>query len=198
MTRPVVTLVLVAAAFACRNESGKSAPQSSRPAAPSYVDSALPRQELLRRFRADLPDAPTELTGGETSRAALVRRFTRALEQRDTAAIVRMAVNRAEFAYLVYESSPFSRPPYGLSPGLMWFQMQEQNRAGILRALARYGGRPVPVDSVECAESPEQQGENLIWTGCMVRGRASAPFRLFGPILERHGQFKFLTYANSL
>src|SRR3712207_5485129 len=69
-------------------------PTGARPG--QVVDSILPIEEELRRFRTDIPEAPTEFTGGATSRTALVEKFVRAVEQRDTSALAAMVQSRAE------------------------------------------------------------------------------------------------------
>ncbi|MDB4949945.1 MAG: hypothetical protein JWM27_2594 [Gemmatimonadetes bacterium] len=168
----------------------------------AHVDSVLPIAEALRRFRVGMGPAPVALTGGEASRDALVRRFVKALERTDTAALQRMAMDRAEFAWLYYPSNAQSRPPYELPPELMWFQTQLADRKGALRALRAYGGRPLRFRGYRCAPAPQVEGENRLWTGCRVdvadeRGRR-ADLRLFGAILERGGRFKFASYSNDL
>ena len=93
------------------------------------VDSILPREEALRRFREGL--APVDsLAGGVGSRDELVAAFVRAIAAADTAAIARMAVSRAEFAYLYYPTAVEGMPPYDLEPGLMWFTLYERSDEG--------------------------------------------------------------------
>jgi hypothetical protein len=166
-----------------------------------HVDSARPLAQAVAAFRARLGPAPTELRGGEASREALVRRFVRALERRDTAAFPAMAITPAEFAWLYYPNDPQSKPPYELEPGLMWFQIQTRNRTGVLRALRDYGGRPLRYAGHRCHE-PRMEGENRVWPGCRVTvaGPDGAPvtLRLFGAIVERGGRFKFVSYSNDI
>jgi len=188
----------VLAAAACGEAHSKPAPHA---AAAAYVDSALPIQELLRRFRADLAAAPAGLTNGAPSRDALVARFVAALEHADTIALEGLAIDRAEFAYLYYPDSPLSRPPYELAPGLMWFQLQGNSRKGALSALRLRGGRPLGVIGYRCDEPAQTQGENRVWSRCEVRhrwGDTTLSERLFGGIIERGGRYKLLGYANGL
>ena len=105
---------------AVRADSTARAKQDSiNRAQPGYiVDSILPVEEELRRFRADLPDAPTRLVGGTDNRDALVAAFLHAVQARDSAALARLALTRAEFAYLVYPSSPYTVTPYRQAPWL--------------------------------------------------------------------------------
>lgn len=190
---------------AARADSIARAKQDSiNRAQPGYiVDSILPIEEALRRFRAALPGpAPTALSGGAESRDALVRSFVRALEANDTLSLRRLALTAAEFAWLVYPSSPFVAPPYRQMPGLLWTQISLASGRGQARLLARLAGQPLGYSAYTCDGEPERQGENRVWRACSVRltqpdggGRA---VRLFGDIVERGGKFKFVSFANDL
>lgn len=166
-----------------------------------HVDSLMSRDEELALFRKGLVE-PAGFTGGAASRDELVRRYVRALERRDTAAFRDLVLARAEFAYLYYPTNPEARPPYDLSPGLMWFLLDGNGRKGIVRALDERGGRPLGYVGYACNRTPSHQGANTVWAPCVVR-RLQAPGdtvgeRLFGPIVERGGRFKFVSYANKL
>jgi hypothetical protein len=165
------------------------------------VDSALPREEMLRRFREGLPRADS-LVGGAGSRDELVAAFMRALAASDTAALVGMAVNRSEFAYLYYPTTPQAKPPYDLEPELMWFLLVQQRDRGLTRALQLYGGTPVSLLDYDCGERASHEGENVVYGPCTVRWRGEGgdtlSVRLFNQILERGGRFKFLNYGNRL
>ena len=172
-------------------------------AQPGYiVDSILPIEEHLRRFRADIPVAPVALSGGAPTRDSLVMRFVAALEARDTTALATMLLNRAEFAYLVYPESHWTRPPYRQAPGLAWMQAVNANGTGLARLLDRMAGRNLRFTSYECGTEPEVIGENRIWRGCTLRvERAPGDMRamqLFAGIIERRGHFKVFSYGNDL
>lgn len=201
---------LAACALAgCRGDEPRSAHAAPVPSAPSaapapgtYVDSILPPEEEQRRFREGIV-APDGLTGGAESRDALVRRFVRAVEAGDTAAVRAMIVSRAEFAYLYYPESEFARPPRRTSPALLWFLTMEESEKGIGRLLARRGGWPLGFAGYACNPAPRAQGANRLWHGCRAtlrdsEGGGTTEVRLFGPILERGGRFKFLSYQNDL
>jgi hypothetical protein len=163
------------------------------------VDSVRPLEEELRRFRAGLP-RPATLGGGAASREALVRRFLDALARRDSAALARMALTRAEFAWLVYPSSPLMRPPYRQPPGLVWLQLEAGGRPGLRRLLDRFGGRAPAYAGHACDAAPAVEGENRLWRGCRVT-LVPAPgdtirARLFGVVVERRGRFKFANFAS--
>jgi hypothetical protein len=191
----LLVIAFCLAAAACGSDGG-----SRRAEASTHVDSVLPREVELARFRAGLVE-PAGLSGGERSRDALVRRFLTALGRRDTSALAALLLTRAEFAYLYYPSHPESQPPYNLSPGLMWFMIEARSEQGLRNALEARGGRPEEYGGYTCARS-ERQRENTVWTGCLVR-RAQAPGDtvaelLFGLIIERGGRYKFVSYANKL
>jgi len=189
----LIGLCLVAAA--CGND-GKAGPAQ----AGTGVDSAVSRETELARFRDGLGE-PAALASGAASRDALVRAFVRALESRDTSALAALLLTRAEFAYLYYPTNPEAQPPYNLSPGLMWFMLEGHSRRGLTQALEHRSGQPLRYAGYSCAAS-QRQGENTVWTGCTVRrhqaGAAVIDEMLFGPIIERGGQYKFVSYANKL
>jgi hypothetical protein len=192
MRRIGILIGVLAVVAGCRTEPRKA--QSE------YVDSAIPIEEALRRFRARLP-RPAGLEGGYPIREKLVREFVRALEGRDTAALRRMVLNPGEFAWLYYPSSPLSHPPYELSPSLMWFQLQGESEKGASRLLAERAGQPLGYVRHECG-SARIQGELRIYPNCALH-RVIPPAdtvteRLFGLVVEREGKYKFLGYANML
>ena len=163
------------------------------------VDSLRSNDEELRRFRAGIPVAPKRLVGGASSRSALIRRFVAALADADTAALVRMALTRAEFAYLTYPSSPYTRPPYRQSPEIVWLLLGTEHDKGLTRLLRRLGGEELGYLGQRCDTRPLREGRNRIWRGCVSRVRLETgdtlEARLFGAIVERDGQFKFASYA---
>lgn len=166
------------------------------------VDSMLPMDEMLGRFRSDLGAPTVHLgTGAADSREALVRGFVEALTGQDSAALGAMHIDRAEFAWLWFPASKFATAPYELPPDYLWFQMTAESNKGISRALRLFdgGGRYAAHD---CASAPVEQGGNRLWERCEVRWVAGdgteERFRLFGSIIEREGRFKFVSYANPL
>ncbi|HET6680915.1 MAG TPA: hypothetical protein VFG84_06915 [Gemmatimonadaceae bacterium] len=214
-SRAIATLALLSAVAGCSNapEPGvdsanaadaalaRARQDSTNRAMPGYViDSILPMEEELRRFRTNLPRV-SHLEGGSGSRDALLQRFVNAVSERDTSELRRMALTRAEFAWLVFGSSPYAVEPLRTKPGLIWTQMQLASNTGATRLFERSGGRPFTAGGLICREEVEVQGDNRIWAGCVVRRAGSdgvaTDERLFGSIIERDGQFKFMTYANA-
>ena len=165
------------------------------------VDSALPHREEMRRFLVGLEEHPTQLSGGTESLDSLARRLLTALASRDTAMLRSLAVSKAEFAYLVYPSDPHSKPPYDLPPQLMWMTSQAASSRGLTRALRKLGGAELEFKDIRCETGPEPRGENRVHDGCKIRlltaGRVESVV-LFGPVVERGGRFKILSFSNPL
>ncbi|HSJ07356.1 MAG TPA: hypothetical protein VK936_11660 [Longimicrobiales bacterium] len=180
---------------------GGTLPAAAEPV-PARVDSILPIEEELHRFRAALPDTVTALAGGATSIDALVVGFLKALEARDASALGELVLMPAEFAWLYYPHTRFTARPYELSPAVVWFQLENYGSRGLNRALLRYGGRILDHAGHRCPVAAEVEGDNRIWSGCVIRhvGEAgdTADLSLFGGIIERDGRFKFINYANRL
>ncbi len=166
----------------------------------AVIDSALPIEEALRRFREGRTE-PKALLGGVSTREGLARGFVAALEARDTAALRRLVLSAEEFAWLYYPASALSKPPYQLPPDLMWFQMQGQSEKGASLLLGERAGAPLGYVGHDCG-SQRTEGQNRIHGHCVLRRVTAAGDtvgeRLFGLIIEREGQFKFVSYANKL
>lgn len=186
---------------ACDRSATPDSDIAARP--PGYVvDSALPIDTLLARFRATIPDTITTLVGGEPSAERLAREFLRAISANDTATVQRLVLNRAEFAWLYYPHTRFTKPPYEMGPDLLWLQMNAASEKGIVRALRRYGGSAMRFEALSCPDSVTPEGPNRITMGCRLRFAASdsaaRTLQLFGSLIERDGRWKFVSYANDL
>lgn len=200
-------VLAVGLTLGCRGEvrqaSASPAREANRPVQPHqpiHIDSILPREEALRRFREGLI-APTELSRAASTRKALITAFIRAIEARDTVALRKLTLTREEFAYLYYPSTPTSLPPYGLAPDVMWYLISENSTKGLGVALEKLGGKGLAVERHTCDQST-REGENRIYYPCRFVLRAASgdtmTARLFGPIVERDGRFKLLSLANTL
>ena len=191
-----------AAADSARADSAALARQDSiNRAQPGYVvDSILPMKEQLRRFRLGL-DSVSQLQSQATSAGSLLRAFAASLERADTTALLRLAVSRAEFAWLVYPDSPLSEPPYLQAIDVAWLRYAAASSSGLARLLNRIGGRPLQLSSWRCADQPTIEGSSRIWGDCMVTfavGDAEpTTLGLFSSIIERGGRFKIMSYANA-
>lgn len=178
--------------------NGDARASETRPRA--VVDSAVSVEVALEDFRRDLP-RPAGLAGGFPTREELVRKFIAALEAADTAALRRMVLQRDEFAWLYYPTTQFTRKPYELPPGLLWFQMQGQTEKGASLLLSERAGGPLRYLGHEC-RSERREGENMVYGHCVVRRVAATGDtvgdRLFGLVVERGGTYKFVSYANKL
>lgn len=162
------------------------------------IDSLLPIEEELRRFRLATPDSLTRLQNGARTSEDLVRTYVTAIEKADTAALARLVIDRAEYAWLIYPESELTRPPYRQKPSLAWFLMQNVSVQGATRVLRRLGGKPLGYRGFSCGDTTTVQGANRIWRQCRMRFlEQGVPVerRLFGGIVERDGTYKFLTFA---
>jgi hypothetical protein len=168
---------------------------------PVHVDSVFPIEEEIRRFRATLTEQPRELsTDALRDRDQLVNAFVRAIERSDALAAARLMITKAEFAYLYFEHSKYTRPPYKMSPALLWFLTVQDSEKGLSRALAAYAGSGITLRHHHCAPEPSLEGPNRIWRDCTLelqdsRGTIMTK-RWFGAILERDGRYKFLSFSN--
>jgi hypothetical protein len=200
-SRNTVVAGLFAAVAACGPATPDAGGHPRTAAYAGVVDSVVPRDEALRRFRNGLGE-PAGLDGAATSRDALVRAFVRAVEAGDTAAALALTLTQAEFGWLYYPTTPQGLPPYDVSPSLLWFLTRGGSDKGLRRLLDERGGRPLGYVGYRCDPTSSREGENTVWGPCVVRRLEAAgdtvEERLFGLILERAGRFKFVSLANKL
>lgn len=200
MRRPLLAALLLALGTTACSQPGAKPQQAAgadtapgEQATPASIDSAL------ASFREGLP-VVTRLEHGQLSRDALVENFVRAVERNDTAAVSRMHVSRAEYAYLYFPTSIYMREPYAQPPAIAWLLTSQNSEKGISRVLRRLGGRQIGFAGYRCAEESREDG-NTFWRSCALtyrdpRDRTPVTRRLFGAIIERDGRYKFLSYAN--
>ena len=198
----LVTAVLALACSLGACEVGTKSADAIPTPPGTIVDSALPIDTLLRRFRATLADTPSALAGGAESPEALARALLIAVGRRDTATLRSLVMTRAEFVWLYYPHSRYTAPPYELGPDLVWIPMIASSEKGAGRLLARYGGRPLRFKALICTDSAVHEGPNTIEPGCgvsfAVADSAPRTLHLFGSVLGRDRRYKFLSYANDL
>ena len=197
--RWIALLALLAACGPAPASRAESEPPA--PPAPGSVDSTFAPEEALRRFRDGLPE-PRDLASGAATRDALVRDFVAALARQDTAALIRMHLTRAEFAWLYYPHTPTAQPGRYLDPKTMWFLLSLESEKGLTRLMQRLGGKGAELRDLTCEPEPRVEGPNRLWEQCRIRLRNTpADFRaerLFGTMLERGGRVKFVSYKTDL
>ena len=86
--RFLVPLLLAATTVVACDRAASDDQVGSDAARPEvFVDSALPIDTLLARFRATVADTPAELAGGASSPEALARALLTALQRQDTSSL---------------------------------------------------------------------------------------------------------------
>ena len=207
--RTIALTIGALALAACRDRDVEVAADESQSvhvreviAAGGVVDSVLPIDEHLRRFRANLSERPDTLRHASSAIEALVHRWAAAVSQRDTVSLRRMSLDAAEFAWLYYPGSQLSKPPFESPPLLLWDRLQSSSESGARQVLTRFGGRRFDVLAVTCPPPNDTTSHSRVYSSCRVRVRLNTrtPIedRLFGSIIEHDGRFKFLGYANRL
>lgn len=190
---PVAALFFLAACDAANTPA-----DTVRSYPPGYiVDSIHTPEEALRRFRLGL-DSVAALDGPPTRRA-LLDRFQRAVERGDTAALLRLAVDRGEFAWLVYPESRLARPPFRQPPEIAWMMLQQASDGGLRKLLSR--APTMRLLGAQCPDSVQIEGRMRTFSGCTIRVQTSdnvRDMRLFGRIVELGGRWKIVGYDGDL
>lgn len=196
---------IVLAAGACRGTEPRAAEAAPSPIAEGWtqrpglhVDSILPMEVQLARFRHGLPVA-TALNNGARSADDLVRQFLTAVVKADTAVLAGLTLSRSEYAWLYFPTSLYAAAPYELPPDVAWTLSRAASEKGAGRVIRRLSGARLHFHGYRCGQEASE-GPNRFWRQCTVdfehpaEGRVSR--RLFGSIMERDGRYKFLSYAN--
>lgn len=159
------------------------------------------RAAELARFRTGLPQVH-DLQDAAPTQAELGRQVVQAVAGRDTTLLRRLAMSRGEFAWIYYPTNPQAKPPYDLDPATLWLTLSAQSERGLARALERIGDHPVSFLGSSCDSVPSREGENTVYGPCTVRfvvaPHDTSEGRLYGLVIERHGRWKLVNYANHL
>lgn len=203
----IIAALVTCAVAACDRSTPRTAADSQAAhirdvvAAGGVVDSIHPIEEHLRRFRAMAGAQVDTLRHASISIDALVDRWAHAVATHDTTALNQIVIDRAEFAWLMYPSSPLSKPPYEAPPELLWGQILASSNDGAKTVLQRFGGKPLRIVRLECP-APKLEDSNRLHEHCLVtvRSDSNAPMtaRLFGTIFEHAGRFKFVGLSSGL
>jgi hypothetical protein len=192
---------LVAGALLLHTGCGRRpAPATAQAEAPAFTPDSV-RRAQLDSFLVGT-GVVTELEGGATSQEELVRGFVSALQTRDTSWLRAMTLSRAEFGRLYYPTNPQAKPPYDLEPRLFWFMLSQHSAKGLGKALDLLGGTALRYGGHRCDSTVSREGENTVYGPCVVRlvqgPGDTMESRIFSLLLERHGRWKFVSYANRL
>jgi hypothetical protein len=164
------------------------------------VDSIHPMDAQLDRFQSATYKV-SALSGGAPDRDSLVRQLLSAVTRIDTAALNAMRLSQDEFAWLLFPVHQYRLPPYELDPALFWLQIEQGSEKGVRRLINRLGGKALRYIDMECRLDTLQVGDPRVrmWGNCVVRfmvGDSIAQQALFGSIIERDNQAKFVGYTN--
>lgn len=190
---PVAALLL---SGACSEARAPADTAQANP--PDYVvDSILPPDEALRRFREGT-DSVAALNGRPSLRE-LLEDFRRAATAGDTAALRALAIDRGEFAWLVYPESRLARPPFRQPPDIAWLMLRQASDGGLRKLLARRA--TMSLLAARCPDSTSVEGRMRTISGCTVRVQTSdnvRDIRLFGRVVELDGRWKIVGFDGDL
>ena len=198
--RSLLALATLVAALSCGGGGGSATAAATTVAAVHQQSDSASNAEVLTQFRRSLGSPPVTLAGYST-RDSLVHAWVNAINHSDRAALERLTLSRAEFAWLYYPDSPLAKPPYALDAETMWMQIRSRSDRGATRALREYDAGRLAFTGYRCEPKPMQSGALTMWNACVVThdyngGSLSEP--LFGSIIERDGVFKFVGLSNRL
>jgi hypothetical protein len=177
-------------------------PESLRKVPGYVVDSILPPDRALARFRGQSPaPAGDSLAGGATSVRALMDTYVRALRSRDTLTIATLALTRAEFAWLYFDGSPDQKS--GMMPQTVWDLLESRGNSGLGRATSRIAGMgEVRLTKVTCGPDRMSAGVGRIEGPCAVTiapaTGAAVTLPLARYVFTYRGRMKLVSFTNDL
>jgi len=162
------------------------------------VDSVIPREEALRRFREGLTEVQ-HLTGGAASREALLRAVATAIAAHDTAGLQALTLTRAEYAWLYYPTAKQGLPPYDLAPALYWFTIDSRNHRALSQLLEGATTKR-RLASADCGTASTPEGANQVWGPCIFTltppSGPAVKVRYLSLVVEREGTWKVLQFSD--
>lgn len=192
----ILVLFLVLAVAGCRDTPAVAAAQGNGSFTP---DSTRARE--LSEFRSGMAET-AELSGGVPSLDSLGRAVAMAMMASDTARLTALTLSKAEFAWIYYPTNAQARPPYDVAPVTLWMMVDLGSRKGLGRATERVSGKALTYQGLTCDAQPSVEGENRVYGPCSMRltdarGTVSEG-RILSKVIERHGQWKVVSFANNL
>lgn len=189
---PIFFALATLALAACSGE--RAAPRHQE----QVVDSVIPREEALRRFREGIPEVQ-HLTGGAASRDALLRAVAAGIAAHDTAGLQALTLSRAEYAWLYYPTATQGLPPYDLAPALYWFTIDSRNHRALSQLLeGSVAGRRFV--SADCGTTTTTEGANQVWGPCIFTltptSGPAVKLRYLSLVVEREGTWKVLQFSD--
>jgi hypothetical protein len=162
------------------------------------VDSVMPREEALRRFRDGVTEV-RELSGGAASREALAKAVMGALAARDTARLRDLRLTKAEYAWLYYPTAAQGLPPYDLAPDLYWFTLEGRNGSALRTLLEEPASAGARYLRHDCGTASQREGDNTLWGPCtlwsVTTGGDTPASRALSLVIERGGKWKVVSYS---
>ena len=175
-------------------------PRSPLERSPGYYPPNDPESLSVLTGRRDAPLVNLEFTGGASSKENLALMLLAGLNARDDRALHALRVTRQEFQVILWPEFPESRPVTNITPDDAWQMSIAQSVSGASRAVGGYGGRQLEFLRIE--SDPPTPYKNFTLhrgTQIVVRDRNTGEterLRFAPTFVERHGQFKVLTYKD--
>lgn len=167
---------------------------------PGYYPPADPESSSVRLGRRHAKAVRLPLTGGARSLTDLAQMLIAGLEARNEKALHMRRLTRGEFEVICWPEFPESRPITRITAQDAWELSDPTSQAGVSRALAAYGGRPLSLIRVRAA-THEPFRNFVLHRGVVIDARdeqfGSIVSLTFAPsVVERKGRFKVLMYKD--
>lgn len=148
--------------------------------------------------RGEATGSPPQLAGSVSSLDALGREALAGLSAADTTRLEALRLTEREHNELVWPELPAADPEAGFPVDIAWRNIQLRDARARTRLVARYAGRSLELERVECVGTERAFESFAVRTDCWATFTADGegPFRrqLFKDVLVWGGQHKIFRY----
>ncbi len=141
-----------------------------------------------------------DLKHSEDSIEDLAEEVLKAVASNDPEALLKLRVSEKEFRKFLWPEFPASQPKMNVPFGFAWDNLNQKSEKAARRALSKYGGGKYRFESIYFQEKTETYDSFKLYSQSVLLVRdpegAVQEFDFCGSIVERNGEYKFLSYRD--
>ena len=130
---------------------------------------------------------------------ALARAVLAAFEKRDIDRLLKLALDKQEFAEHVWPELPAAKPERNLSVNFVWGDLHQKSNIMLHESLAAHGGKKYELVGLRFLGETTPYGSYLVHRESELTVKdldgTQRDIRLFGSVLEKGGRFKVFSYV---
>jgi hypothetical protein len=139
-----------------------------------------------------------EMQNSSDSIESLARKVLRAVDQNDLNQLDQLRINRNEFEKYLWKEFPASRQDVPIN--FAWDNLNGKTIKGMTRAISDFGGQSFTLLDVDFENSVDRYASFKIYPSAVLhvvdRDGKERLLNFCGSVVERNGEFKFLSYRD--